>query len=171
MGHDTGDAVLRNVASRIRSGIPARATVARLGGDDLGVILPFGPVGDQRDDGDRPPRGAPPTYFIRWQRVGLLGHHRLIPPIGHYGDTSSLLKNADFALYVAKMAGRGRSAAFVPAMRESLHRHVAVLRLARDALARDAVLPFYQLKVCLVKDDVACILIVPKVHLVTCRIE
>lgn len=155
MGHDAGDAVLQTMASRLRDTIPACATVARLGGDEFGVIVPFGEGSAQPD--------AMATNLLNVLRRPIAFHGRELDCSvtmgwsaypGHDEDPTSLLKNADIALYAAKKAGRGRSAAFVPAMRESMHRHVAVLRLARDALVRDAVMPFYQPKICLASGDV-----------------
>ncbi len=150
MGHDAGDAVLQAVASRLRDTIPDCATVARLGGDEFGVIIPFGPGSAQPDamaTGLLDVLRQPITFHGRELDCSVTMGWSAYP--GHDEDSASLLKNADIALYAAKKAGRGRSAAFVPAMRESMHRHVAVLRLAKDALVRDAVVPFYQPKVCL----------------------
>jgi diguanylate cyclase (GGDEF)-like protein len=42
-GHDTGDAVLQEVARRIRDAVPERALVARLGGDEFAVCAPAAP--------------------------------------------------------------------------------------------------------------------------------
>ena len=43
IGHDNGDLVLREVARRLSSAAPADATVARLGGDTFGVLVPLKP--------------------------------------------------------------------------------------------------------------------------------
>ncbi len=148
LGHDAGDAVLCAMASRLREHVPAGATVARLGGDEFGVVLPISPGTAQPasvaagllDELRRPVvhegREVDCSVTIGWSAYPW-----------HDADASSLLKNADIALYAAKRAGRGRSAAFAPAMRDSMRRHVNVLRIAKDALARDAVMPFYQPKV------------------------
>ena len=155
MGHDAGDAVLQAVASRLRDTIPACATVARLGGDEFGVIVPCGPGSAQPDAmaaGLLDVLRRPIAFNGRELDCSVTMGWSVYP--SHDEDPASLLKNADIALYAAKKAGRGRSAAFVSSMRDAMHRHVAVLRLARDALVRDAVMPFYQPKVCLLTGDV-----------------
>src|SRR6185312_14294262 len=40
LGHDTGDALLREAAARIRDLVGERGTVARFGGDEFAVLLP-----------------------------------------------------------------------------------------------------------------------------------
>ena len=65
------------------------------------------------------------------------------------GSGTELLKNADMALYAAKAAGRNRYAAYHAALRVAVERRVTVLRSARSALERDAIVPFYQPKVSL----------------------
>lgn len=39
-GHDAGDAVIKEIAKRIKASIRQTDTVARLGGDEMGIILP-----------------------------------------------------------------------------------------------------------------------------------
>jgi diguanylate cyclase len=39
MGHDSGDRYLREIATRLRSGLREQDTVARLGGDEFGLLL------------------------------------------------------------------------------------------------------------------------------------
>jgi diguanylate cyclase (GGDEF)-like protein len=43
-GHDFGDRLLRAVATAVRAAAPAEALVARIGGDEFGVLLPAGAV-------------------------------------------------------------------------------------------------------------------------------
>jgi len=40
LGHERGDEYLKTVAGRINSAFPAHATVARIGGDEFGVLVP-----------------------------------------------------------------------------------------------------------------------------------
>jgi diguanylate cyclase (GGDEF)-like protein len=40
LGHQGGDAVLREAAARLRASVPPQAQVARLGGDEFAVLLP-----------------------------------------------------------------------------------------------------------------------------------
>ena len=39
LGHQAGDALLREIGTRLRAGVPAAAVVARLGGDEFGLVL------------------------------------------------------------------------------------------------------------------------------------
>ncbi|RYC28873.1 EAL domain-containing protein [Lichenibacterium minor] len=150
MGHDAGDAVLLAIADRLRRCCPADATVARLGGDEFGVVM-----SSERDI------AAPDVVgedILSALRRPVMHGGREIECSGsvgwsayprHDGDAKALLKNSDVALYAAKKAGRNRVASFDAGMRDDFERRVTVLRSAKDALARDAVLPFYQPKVSL----------------------
>jgi EAL domain-containing protein (putative c-di-GMP-specific phosphodiesterase class I) len=60
-----------------------------------------------------------------------------------------LMKNADLALYEAKRAGGNQYAFFTPKIRQVLQNRISALACARDALARNAIIPFYQPKVSL----------------------
>ena len=150
MGHDAGDTVLRAMADRLRRCCPSNATVARLGGDEFGVV-----ISNERY------RATPDVVgedILQALRQPLMHGGREIECSGsvgwsvyprHDADATALLKNADMALYMAKKAGRNRVASFDTTMRDDLKRRVDVLRSAKEALNRDAVLPFYQPKVSL----------------------
>jgi EAL domain-containing protein (putative c-di-GMP-specific phosphodiesterase class I) len=62
-------------------------------------------------------------------------------------ERSELLKAADIALYSAKTAGRGQLKMFRSSMRNEFQSRNSMIYLAREALASDGVLPFYQPKV------------------------
>ena len=61
-GHATGDAVLRELAARMRANLPAGASAYRLGGEEFVVLVSDADVGtgasvaEQMRDGDRQPR-------------------------------------------------------------------------------------------------------------------
>lgn len=106
-GHDAGDSLLRQAASRIQSCVRNEDTVARLGGDEFTVILPdlgsqehakFVATGIQRELA-RPFDIAQPAP----QASGSIGV-ALYPQDGLTVD--DLIKSADRAMYLAKQAGR-----------------------------------------------------------------
>jgi diguanylate cyclase (GGDEF)-like protein/PAS domain S-box-containing protein len=149
LGHDAGDEVLRTVARRLTRALPHDATIARLGGDEFGIVLPrtgrvgvgalcTGLLGDLRQ---------PVRYLGREMDCAATIGYSTFPDDDT--DAQRVLKNADMALYAAKTAGRGRAFAFTPAMRHEFDRRLQVLRNAKDALASDALVPFYQPKVSL----------------------
>jgi diguanylate cyclase (GGDEF)-like protein/PAS domain S-box-containing protein len=104
-GHAAGDAVLAELAGRLRAAIRPADTVARLGGDEFIVVC------------EAVDRAAATTLGERMEeairrplRVGGVAH-RLSASIGialGYDAADELLAAADAALYRAKAAGRGR---------------------------------------------------------------
>ncbi len=109
MGHPAGDALLKQVADRLRSTVGKMGSVGRLGGDEFQVILP-GRI--KRDDlanlARRIIENLSQPYSIEGARV-IIGASVGISLCPDNGSSSEeLIRNADLALYAAKDGGRGR---------------------------------------------------------------
>jgi diguanylate cyclase (GGDEF)-like protein/PAS domain S-box-containing protein len=107
MGHDIGDAVLREAARRLIECLRASDTVARLGGDEFVVLL------EELSDPMYVTSVASKLTQAIAQPVSLGGReYHVTASIGastypdDAADAQSLLKNADIAMYRAKEQGR-----------------------------------------------------------------
>jgi diguanylate cyclase (GGDEF)-like protein/PAS domain S-box-containing protein len=148
LGHDAGDALLMTVGERLRSSIRDEDFVARLGGDEFAIIL----SGVKSEAGTI--AGAEKILAALrepWVYDGRVGDVRVsigasLACIGN-DDSSGLLKDADIALYAAKVSGEGRIALFRPEMRAVMQSRSSKISLARHALKQDLIRPFYQPKV------------------------
>ncbi|MCI2239621.1 sensor domain-containing diguanylate cyclase [Paenibacillus sp. TRM 82003] len=107
LGHHAGDVLLQQVAARLLALLPAGATAARLGGDELAVTL-TGPV---REDAAGLARavherlGEP--YGIEGRTVRTGASIGIAHAPRHATDVTGLLRAADEAMYRAKRAGTG----------------------------------------------------------------
>ncbi|MEY4240000.1 MAG: hypothetical protein RL339_2601 [Pseudomonadota bacterium] len=109
MGHPTGDALLTQVAERLKHTVGEQGRVGRLGGDEFEVILPGR---HKREDlavlAEQVIRNLSMPYQLEGHRVviGASIGIALSPDDGVTSD--ALIRNADLALYAAKDGGRGR---------------------------------------------------------------
>ncbi|WP_336487531.1 sensor domain-containing phosphodiesterase [Methylobacterium nigriterrae] len=150
LGHDAGDAMLKEMGARLSELIRPCDTVARLGGDEFAVIVvaPFGlaeaaAFAQRVIERLRQPfryQGRPLASKASIGIAAYPDHHRL---------PDELMKDADIALYRAKSAGRNRMTVYTPEMRALTERRVAIAGELQEALARRQIIPFYQPKVCL----------------------
>jgi diguanylate cyclase (GGDEF)-like protein len=105
-GHEAGDALLCEVADRLRASLRAADTPARLGGDEFAVLLVDISPADVRVVADRILHNLTQSVRIagRELRVGA----SMGVAIGASGTLSGeeLLRNADAAMYVAKRGGK-----------------------------------------------------------------
>jgi len=146
-GHDTGDALLKDVAARLSGAAAAPAMVGRLGGDEFALFLArpdtarlIAAINQAVAALDAPFRYEAVTYHCR-SSVGVA----LYPADGAESDT--LRKNADLALYDAKGVGGGALRYFRGELRQQMQERLSMLSIARDALDRDVILPYYQPKI------------------------
>ena len=109
LGHDIGDELLRQIASRLRQSLRESDTVARLGGDEFAAILEH--VTDARFVArtvEKLLAACSGSYEFRGSRQNV----RLSVGISLYphdaGDSGALAKYADTATYRAKATGRNR---------------------------------------------------------------
>lgn len=108
LGHDAGDQLLKEVASRLKSCLRAEDTVARLGGDEFVVMQP------QIRDPEAIHRVAHKLLQVLSEPFDLDGNPASVTPsigISLYPDDhhklDALLKKADQAMYQVKTSGRG----------------------------------------------------------------
>jgi diguanylate cyclase (GGDEF)-like protein/PAS domain S-box-containing protein len=147
LGHDAGDALLIEFATRVRQALRGDDIVARFGGDEFAVVLNNVGTEEEVEDAVASITGAlkAPCMFdgklidIRTS-IGACSYP-------HQGSTrTELLKNADIALYVAKAAGRGVHKLFAPEMRAEMQNRMSMLSVAREALTQELIEPHYQPK-------------------------
>lgn len=135
LGHQAGDLLLQTVAQRLTAGTRRHDLVARLGGDEFGLLL--------RDPGEADEVAAFLARLLdQLQQVCELEGARmnvgasigvaLAPADGL--EATTLLRNADFALYAAKAMGRGGFRFFDPAMALGSQRRQMLERELRRAM-------------------------------------
>jgi diguanylate cyclase (GGDEF)-like protein/PAS domain S-box-containing protein len=112
-GHDVGDALLVEVAKRIKQSVRRFDTVSRLGGDEFVVVLDS--LHHDAIQAEKQARRVCEKILAAFKKPFNLKHyqHYTTPSIGvvlfdpeHMSQTDELLRRADMAMYKAKEAGR-----------------------------------------------------------------
>ena len=137
LGHDVGDSLLIQAARRLSASVRETDTVGRLGGDEFIVLL--GGLADADDA-----RAVVETLLRRFRAAFEVDGRDLIVTasigIALYpgdGDTpSTLLRNADSAMYHAKARGRNTYAFFTREMNRRVSRRLQVEEQMHGALAK-----------------------------------
>jgi diguanylate cyclase (GGDEF)-like protein len=179
LGHAAGDALLVQVASRIRGALAASDVAARLGGDEFAILI------HDRED----VLGAATTIAGRalaaleepFDLGGTPLHVRcsigvavdgLVVAVGGSAATSprplpggdevesatvALLRNADIAMYVAKTRGKNRFEVFAPEMASDVAQDLDVRQELASALTRNEFELYFQPIVALPSHEVRAV--------------
>ena len=146
LGHAAGDALLFEIASRLRAGVGPDDVVARLGGDEFTVLQFIGETG--ADDAIALARKL---LRVISEPFDIDGHHLAIETsIGlsiapdHGLVANELLKRADLALYRAKSDGRNGLSVFEADMEQEADARLALAMNLRNAVAREEFELHYQ---------------------------
>ena len=145
LGHDAGDALLREVARRLTAELRASDTVARLGGDEFVVLIE---------------EIAEPVHAgtVAHKLVGTLGEsfllsgqdYRVTGSVGvsiypdDTDDVRTLLKNADTAMYRAKEQGKNAFQFYSPQMNVNTTERLTLESSLHRALDRNELVLHYQ---------------------------
>ncbi|MEG1834394.1 MAG: EAL domain-containing protein [Burkholderiaceae bacterium] len=139
LGHLVGDALIRSAAKVLRDAVGSAGVVARLGGDEFVVM-----TGEFRHRQE--------LAHLAGRIAGALNRTDLVPNIDtqvsasigvalfpeHGRDMSTLLKNADAAMYQAKRDGRNQFSFFNPVRFERAAREVRLGIELSKAIHEDA---------------------------------
>jgi diguanylate cyclase (GGDEF)-like protein/PAS domain S-box-containing protein len=155
LGHDQGDALLKQLGERLVIALRETDTIARLGGDEF-AILP----------GDATDLAAADAVAWKIQRTFATGFDlgdetvHVKASIGiaifpEHGKTpAELLRLADAAMYVAKRSGSGHAVAGA-AQEPQTSRQLDVLVGLRGCIARDEMILHYQPKIDLMTREIS----------------
>ena len=148
MGHGAGDLLLKECALRIGTKVEQEDTIARMGGDEFVVLLHqvAGPQAVQQQiDAILAALSAP--FCIDGNTITISASAGIALYPAHGETTSTLLRNADIAMYDAKSHGRDNSRLFSTDLSE---RAADSLRLKAElivALAEQQFCLHYQPKI------------------------
>jgi diguanylate cyclase (GGDEF)-like protein len=138
LGHAAGDALLSQVAMRLRSALRGEDVLARLGGDEFAIIQAG--QHDQRahaiDLAGRLSRLIAEPFQLPGHQVEIGTSIGIAMAPEHGDDREQLLKKADLALYRSKSAGRNCFTAYDEAMSAELEARNTLEGDLRDAIAR-----------------------------------
>jgi diguanylate cyclase (GGDEF)-like protein/PAS domain S-box-containing protein len=146
LGHHVGDELLLRMSARLKECVREGDLVARLGGDEFVVVFT-----DVDDQGGNPNGRIDELMKALSAPIDVLGHE-LIVTVSIGGATypmdgvapSTLLKNADTAMYHAKTLGRNNFQWFFSAMLDDTNDKITLSSALRRALANDELAVAYQ---------------------------
>ena len=151
LGHDKGDALLRQIATRLKGCVRDGDTVARLGGDEFVVML-------QGLNAD-PLEAAKQVHVVAAKILGVLGQNYELDGHGHHSSASvgctlfggfprekleEPLKRAELAMYQAKAAGRNTLRFFEPEMQATVNARATLEAELRQAVHSGQFVLHYQ---------------------------
>ncbi|HEY7383570.1 MAG TPA: EAL domain-containing protein [Beijerinckiaceae bacterium] len=145
LGHAVGDALLQQVAERIKSVLREVDTVARLGGDEFAIVQ-----ADIRQPDDasmlaqRLIELLSEQYAVNNHQVAIGASVGIAVTSPDMCDPDLLLKNADMALYRAKSDGRGIYCFYEGEMDARVHARRTFENDLRAAVSKNQLELFYQ---------------------------
>ncbi|HUH00152.1 MAG TPA: EAL domain-containing protein [Gammaproteobacteria bacterium] len=108
-GHTAGDNMLRELAGILKEKIRDSDTVARIGGDEFGILLIGCPLDKARQIADDVCAAIRDYRFVWRDKIFTVGASIGLVQIGpESGSIEDCLSAADSACYIAKQQGRGR---------------------------------------------------------------
>ncbi|KAF3999138.1 sensor domain-containing phosphodiesterase [Glaciimonas immobilis] len=150
LGHDKGDLLLQQAASRITTCVRTSDTVARLGGDEFVVMLlgldadPGAAVSQAKAIGEKILSMLSKPYHI----AGIERHGTASIGITQFSDqqdtVGDLLKQADLAMYQGKASGRNAMRFFDVEMQAVVTNRAAMENDLRRALPRQEFVLYFQ---------------------------
>ena len=144
LGHRVGDALLVEIAKRLRAVVRDKDTVSRLGGDEFILLLPganahgAARVAGKLQDASRQHYQIAHHELTMAPSMGIA----LFPQDG--ADFDTLTQSADVAMYRAKLDGRNTFKFFTPEMQAQSVRALQLENALRRALERGQLHLHYQ---------------------------
>jgi diguanylate cyclase (GGDEF)-like protein len=157
LGHPAGDRLLTAVASRLRGALRTSDLAARLGGDEFAVLAENTTVDGARTIAEAITEALRDPFDVDGQELSITGSTGVVVDHGGANTADALLRNADLAMYRAKMDGAGRYLLFEPDMHARVSDRVLLEAQLRRAVRQEDFVVHYQPIVWLDTDDIVSV--------------
>jgi len=156
LGHDIGDDLLRNVANLIQEVLRQYDIIARIGGDEFVIVL-------NHYKNTLELSHILQRILDRLSEIHIVQSHpvRVSGSIGvafypkDGADTTSLMKNADIAMYEAKKSGKNQYKFFTQALQQQVVAEIEMEHNLRNALKNHEFQLYYQPKINIETDTIS----------------
>ena len=145
IGHAAGDQMLVEVARRLVAMLSSNDLVARLGGDEFAILIRFGSDQSQvMGLGRQLLLALEESMWVAGRELFASGSMGIAVWDPRYTSGDEMLRDADAAMYRAKVKGQNRCMMFDGAMRDAALRSLELEADLRRAIMSRDFLPFYQ---------------------------
>ncbi len=154
LGHDIGDLLLTEIASRLRLNLRVNdcitrdtigSTVARLGGDEFVIVLDNVASAELAAAvADRVLTALEQPYLLLSHTVRSSASIGIVHSSEGYAQADDMLRDADVAMYEAKSRGKACHALFTTSMRDAVQNRLKIETDLRDAIERNELYLVYQ---------------------------
>jgi len=144
MGHDYGDKLIVHLAKQLEFIIDEKDTICRLGGDEFILIHPSTQSTEAVEYAKHLLELFNGVFDVDNKQMYITASIgvAIYPKDG--SDTSSILKNADTAMYKAKELGKNRFAVYDEEMYLELQRRTCIERILRTSIEKKELYIYYQ---------------------------
>jgi diguanylate cyclase (GGDEF)-like protein/PAS domain S-box-containing protein len=147
LGHQNCDVIVRHLAMRLGDVLGEVDRVARLRGDEFGVVLPEGDAAAAREVAARVLAALEQPFTVQELPIEISASVGIAIAPEHGADADTLLRHADAAVQAARGMGGGASVVYSPKCEPHDPARLALLGELRRALAADELQLYYQPKV------------------------
>ena len=116
LGHNVGDHLLEAVAKRLRTSLRSADLAARLGGDEFAVLAENTNADGAAVLAERICEALSDPFSVNGHELTVTASVGVVVDEAGHTDADGLLRNADLAMYRAKVEGFGRHAVYEPDM-------------------------------------------------------
>ena len=159
LGHDVGDALLRQVAQRLQLCVRDADTVARIGGDEFIVMLEnlseaaFEAASQTEVIGNKILEALSQAFQLASSQYQISASVGATLFNGTQQSAEDVLRQGDIAMYQVKKSGRNALRFFDPRMHEAVHARAQLEAELRKAIADEQFELYYQIQVSNQPDD------------------
>lgn len=153
-GHVVGDHLLQSAARRIKKSLRAYNTLARLGGDEFAILLE-----DIKDDknpivvAERVRKELEKSFRLNDQDVFITASIGIVLSSAGLHNAEEMIRDADIAMYQAKLDGRNRYVIYNEKMHEEIKLTLRLENDLRHAIEKNQFLLHYQPIISVVTGD------------------
>jgi diguanylate cyclase (GGDEF)-like protein/PAS domain S-box-containing protein len=148
LGHNAGDALLAEIAARLRATLREGDVTARMGGDEFVVLIEeFGDPAQVGEVAKKVLDTVSRPFVVQGQESQVTASIGISTFPDDGKDAQALLGNADMAMYRAKEQGKNGFRFFAPQMNAHITERLSLESNLRRAVEREELVLLYQPKV------------------------